>query len=151
MNEVLLEGVVITSLKEIFDPKGSVLHMIRADDPEYNGFGECYFSEINPGFVKAWKFHKKQTQNFTVPFGKIRLILFDSRENSKTKGKIQEIILGRPENYQRVTIPPQIWYGFTCISKEKAFIANFTDVPHDPTESERLPEHNSFIPFTWSQ
>ncbi|ALO25995.1 MULTISPECIES: dTDP-4-dehydrorhamnose 3,5-epimerase family protein [Leptospira] len=151
MNEVLLEGIVITSLKEIFDPKGSVLHMIRVDDPEYNGFGECYFSEVNPGSIKAWKIHKKQTQNFTVPSGKIRLILFDPREDSKTKGKVQEIILGRPGNYQRVTIPPRIWYGFTCISEKKAFVANITDIPHDPAESERLPEYDPFIPFTWSQ
>lgn len=151
MNEVLLEGIVITSLKEIFDPKGSVLHMIRVDDPEYNGFGECYFSEVNPGSIKAWKIHKKQTQNFTVPSGKIRLILFDSREDSKTKGKVQEIILGRPGNYQRVTIPPRIWYGFTCISEKKAFVANITDIPHDPAESERLPECDPFIPFTWNQ
>ncbi|PJZ27789.1 dTDP-4-dehydrorhamnose 3,5-epimerase, partial [Leptospira kmetyi] len=62
-----LEGVIATPLKEIFDPKGSVLHMIRADDPEYKGFGECYFSEVNPGAIKAWKLHTKQTQNFTVP------------------------------------------------------------------------------------
>ncbi|WP_078129392.1 dTDP-4-dehydrorhamnose 3,5-epimerase family protein [Leptospira alexanderi] len=151
MNEVLLEGIVITSLKEIFDPKGSVLHMIRVDDPEYNGFGECYFSEVNPGSIKAWKIHKKQTQNFAVPSGKIRLILFDPREDSKTKGKVQEIILGRPGNYQRVKIPPRIWYGFTCVSKEKAFVANFTDMPHDPAESERLPEYDPLIPFTWGQ
>ncbi|EKQ90396.1 WxcM-like protein [Leptospira borgpetersenii serovar Javanica str. UI 09931] len=125
--------------------------MIRVDDPEYNGFGECYFSEVNPGSIKAWKIHKKQTQNFTVPSGKIRLILFDPREDSKTKGKVQEIILGRPGNYQRVTIPPRIWYGFTCISEKKAFVANITDIPHDPAESERLPEYDPFIPFTWSQ
>ncbi len=67
MNKVLLEGVVITSLKEIFDPRGSVLHMIRIDDPEYNGFGECYFSEINPRAVKAWKFHKNKRKILRFP------------------------------------------------------------------------------------
>lgn len=150
MNDSCLEGVLITPLKEIFDPKGSVLHMIRVDDSEYKGFGECYFSEVNPGSVKAWKLHTKQTQNFTVPLGKIKLVLFDNRENSGTRGKIQEIILGRPENYQRVKIPPKVWYGFTCISEEKALIANFTDIPHDPDESERLLESDSSIPFIWN-
>ncbi|PJZ58158.1 dTDP-4-dehydrorhamnose 3,5-epimerase [Leptospira barantonii] len=148
--ESFLEGVIVTSLKEIFDPKGSVLHMIRVDDPEYKGFGECYFSEVSPGAIKAWKLHTKQTQNFTVPVGKIKLVLFDDRENSSTKGKIQEIILGRPGHYQRVKIPPKIWYGFTCVSEEKAMIANFTDIPHDPNESERLPESDPLVPFTWS-
>ncbi len=140
----------MTPLKEIFDPKGSVLHMMRSDDPEYSSFGECYFSEVNPGIVKAWKFHKKQTQNFTVPIGKIKLVLYDNREGSITKGKVQEIILGRPGYYQRIKIPPRIWYGFACVSDEKAFVANFTDIPHDPEESERLPECDISIPFVWS-
>ncbi|PJZ43579.1 dTDP-4-dehydrorhamnose 3,5-epimerase [Leptospira kmetyi] len=145
-----LEGVIATPLKEIFDPKGSVLHMIRADDPEYKGFGECYFSEVNPGAIKAWKLHTKQTQNFTVPSGRIKLVLFDNREYSSTKGRVQEILLGRPGHYQRVKIPPKIWYGFTCVSDEKALIANFTDIPHDPNESQRLPETDPLVPFTWS-
>ncbi|EQA54920.1 WxcM-like protein [Leptospira kmetyi serovar Malaysia str. Bejo-Iso9] len=145
-----LEGVIATPLKEIFDPKGSVLHMIRADDPEYKGFGECYFSEVNPGAIKAWKLHTKQTQNFTVPSGRIKLVLFDNREHSSTKGRVQEILLGRPGHYQRVKIPPKIWYGFTCVSDEKALIANFTDIPHDPNESQRLPETDPLVPFTWS-
>ncbi|AOP33700.1 dTDP-4-dehydrorhamnose 3,5-epimerase [Leptospira tipperaryensis] len=150
MSEETLEGVIITPLKEIFDPKGSVLHMIRSDDPEYISFGECYFSEVNPGSIKAWKIHKRQTQNFTVPKGKIKLVLYDTRNESKTKGKIQELILGRPDQYQRVKIPPMLWYGFTCISEEKALIVNFTDIPHDPTESERLPDQDSSIPFQWN-
>ncbi|RHX78259.1 dTDP-4-dehydrorhamnose 3,5-epimerase family protein [Leptospira yasudae] len=149
MNSEILEGVVITPLKEIFDPKGSVLHMIRSDDSEYSSFGECYFSEVNPGSVKAWKFHKRQTQNFTVPMGRIKLVLYDNRDGSSTKGKIQELVLGRPDHYQRIKIPPRIWYGFTCVSVEKAFIVNFTDIPHDPSESERLPECDSSIPFNW--
>ncbi|TGK24529.1 dTDP-4-dehydrorhamnose 3,5-epimerase [Leptospira yasudae] len=149
MNSEILEGVVITPLKEIFDPKGSVLHMMRSDDSEYSSFGECYFSEVNPGSVKAWKFHKRQTQNFTVPMGRIKLVLYDNRDGSSTKGKIQELVLGRPDHYQRIKIPPRIWYGFTCVSVEKAFIVNFTDIPHDPSESERLPEYDSSIPFNW--
>ncbi|WP_036096998.1 dTDP-4-dehydrorhamnose 3,5-epimerase family protein [Leptospira weilii] len=149
MSQEMLEGVVVIPLKEIFDPKGSVLHMMRCDDPEYSSFGECYFSEVNPGAVKAWKFHKRQTQNFAVPIGRIQLVLYDNREGSKTKGQIREFILGRPGHYQRIKIPPRIWYGFTCISDEKAFVANFTDIPHDPTESDRLSEDDLSIPFIW--
>ncbi|PJZ29741.1 cupin domain-containing protein, partial [Leptospira kmetyi] len=84
---------------------------------------------MNPGAIKAWKLHTKQTQNFTVPSGRIKLVLFDNREHSSTKGRVQEILLGRPGHYQRVKIPPKIWYGFTCVSDEKALIANFTDIP----------------------
>ncbi len=150
MSGVNLEGVVITLLKEIFDPKGSVLHMIRSDDSEFVSFGECYFSEINPGAVKAWKFHQKQTQNFAVPSGQIKLVLYDDREGSSTRGALQEVILGRPNDYKRIKIPPRVWYGFTCVSQNTALIVNFTDIPHDPSESNRLPDNDRSIPYIWN-
>lgn len=146
-----LPGVVISPLKEIFDLKGSVLHVLRSDDPDFREFGECYFSEVNPSAVKAWKLHKKQTQNFSVPVGKIKLVLYDNRSESDSKGCIQEIILGRPGDYSRVKIPPMIWYGFTCTSQKTALILNVTDFPHDPAESERLPDDDDLIPYKWNK
>ncbi|MCW7462955.1 dTDP-4-dehydrorhamnose 3,5-epimerase family protein [Leptospira limi] len=149
MSAILL-GIVISPLKEIFDPKGSVLHMMRSDDPEFTSFGECYISEVNFGSVKAWKFHKKQTQNFSVPSGQIKLVLYDDRDDSPTKGNLQEVVLGRPNEYKRIKIPPRIWYGFTCVSENTALIVNFTDIPHDPLESNRLPDNDPSIPYQWN-
>ena len=40
----LIDGLKISDLKEITDPKGSVLHMLRNDDELFKSFGECYFS-----------------------------------------------------------------------------------------------------------
>ena len=144
-----IEGVKLTPLKEISDYRGSVLHMLRCDSPDYVKFGECYFSEILIDAIKAWKKHNIQTQNIAVPIGKVKLVLYDSRKKSMTKGNLLIIELGRPDAYQRVTIPPQVWYGFKCISKSPALLINCADYPHSISESEVLDITDPFIPYTW--
>jgi dTDP-4-dehydrorhamnose 3,5-epimerase len=145
-----IQGVSVTVLNEIKDERGSVLHMMRADVPGFIGFGECYFSEVLPGAVKAWKKHLRQTQNIAVPAGRIKLVIFDPREKSVTRGTLNAIELGRPDAYARITIPPGLWYGFACIGETPAILANCADIPHDKMESEILAFSDSSIPFSWS-
>ena len=147
--EVNIDGVVLTGLAQIVDERGAVLHMIRADSNDFMGFGKCYFSEVLPGKIKAWKLHKRHTQNLVVPVGTVRIVLYDVREHSKTHGVLREILLGRPKAYYRLTIPPGIWYGFACVGKSPALLANCTDFPHDKSESEACPLDDTRIPFSW--
>lgn len=144
-----IEGVIIQNLKIISDNRGSVLHMLRNDSSLFNVFGEIYFSEINPKTIKAWKFHKSLTQNIAVLMGKVRLVLYDNRPSSKTLGKIVEHEIGRDNNYCLVQIPPMLWYGFQSLDNQKALIANCTDQPHNPLESESIPIDSDKIPFQW--
>ncbi|RHX91201.1 dTDP-4-dehydrorhamnose 3,5-epimerase [Leptospira yasudae] len=149
MKDTMIEGVFLAPLKEIEDPKGSVLHMQKCTDEGFTTFGECYFSEVNPGSVKAWKIHSKQTQNLAIPVGRILLVLYDPRETSASFSKIMEIQLGRPDAYYRIKIPYGIYYGFQCISSQVALIVNCADIPHDPQESKKLDINDSAIPYRW--
>ena len=149
MVQSLIEGMTLTELRQIGDDRGAVLHMIRADAPEFTCFGECYFSEVRPGAVKAWKRHHSQTQNLAVPIGRIRLVIYDDRETSPTSGKVQILELGRPDAYLRLQIPPGLWYGFTCVSSMPALLANCADLPHDPAESDIRPINHPAIPYQW--
>jgi dTDP-4-dehydrorhamnose 3,5-epimerase len=144
-----IDGIIITELRQISDARGSVLHMLRCDAPEFIRFGECYFSELLPGAIKAWKRHRAQTQNLAVPTGRIRLVIYDDREHSATQGNLQIMELGRPDAYLRVRIPPGLWYGFTCISAIPALLANCADLPHDPIESEVRAVNDPAIPYEW--
>jgi dTDP-4-dehydrorhamnose 3,5-epimerase len=146
---IQIEGVTITQLQEIKDDRGAVLHMLRSDSEDFTHFGECYFSEILPGVIKAWKKHKEQTQNLAVPVGRIQLVIYDNRENSLTRGNTIILELGRPDDYHRVKIPPGLWYGFKCISSFSALIANCADSPHRRNESEILDLHDKSIPYFW--
>ena len=133
-----IAGVSLTPLREIADARGAVLHMLRADAPEFRGFGECYFSEVHPRAIKAWKRHLRQTQNVAVPVGRTRFVIIDDREGSQTRGQLDVIELGRPDAYARLQIPPLVWYGFIGISDCPALVANCADLPHDPSESQAL-------------
>lgn len=144
-----IDGVLVTQLRQIVDERGAVLHMLRVDTPDFDEFGEIYFSEVVPGAVKAWKRHGRQTQNFAVPSGRIRLVIFDDREGSRTRGNLQTLEVGRPDAYCRVRVPPGLWYGFACIGEAPALLANCADMPHDPSESTSLQQNDPSVPYQW--
>ena len=111
-------------------------------------FGEIYFSMVYPGVVKGWHLHRRMTLNYAVVVGMIKLVLYDDRPRSRTKGRIQEIFLGGL-NYALVVIPPKVWNGFKGIGQTPAIVANCATIPHDPREIVRLdPMHNP-IPYDW--
>ena len=144
-----IDGVLVTDLRQIIDERGAVLHHMRRDAPEFTTFGECYFSEMVPGAVKAWKRHREQTQHLAVPIGRVRFVIYDDRESSPTQDKIQIVELGRPNDYNRLRIPRGLWYGFTCLNDQAALVANCVDLPHDPADTELRPEDDSRIPYRW--
>ena len=144
-----IDGVLVTELRQIIDERGAVLHHMRRDAPEFTTFGECYFSEILPGVVKAWKRHREQTHHLAVPIGRVRFVIYDDRESSPTHDKIQIVELGRPNDYNRLRIPRGLWYGFTCLNDQPALVANCVDLPHDPADTELRPEDDSRIPYRW--
>lgn len=150
ITENLIEGILITPLEQIMDERGGVFHIIKASSTGFHGFGEAYISKINEGKIKAWKFHREMTQNFIVPFGKMKLVLFDNRDSSKSKGVINVIYLDDNNNYKRVTIPPEIWYGFECQSSDFCLLMNVSNLEHNPNESISIPYiENKIIPYSW--
>ena len=144
----MIEGVKITSLKRIDDERGSVLTMLRSDFSVFKSFGEIYFSKIYHNAIKAWHFHKLMTLNYVTVHGSIKLVLYDDREGSSTKGKVQEIMLSNKNPYL-VSIPPKIWNGFCSANNEDAILANCSDIPHDKDEIVRLPFDDPKFPYKW--
>ena len=144
----MIEGVVITPLKQIFDERGKVMHMLREDSSIFSRFGEIYFSCTNPGAIKAWHLHKQMTLNYAVIYGEIKCVLYDDRPNSKTRGCVEEYFLS-PENYCLVTVPPLIWNGFKGIRQKVSIVANCATIPHDPNEIERKSADDPSIPYDW--
>jgi dTDP-4-dehydrorhamnose 3,5-epimerase len=144
----LIDGVEIHPLRRIPDERGSVMHMLRRDDPWFRQFGEIYFSTVNPGAIKAWHLHRRMTLNYAVVTGSIKLVLYDARESSPTKGEIAEIFTGE-HDYSLVTIPPDIWNGFKGISTVPAIVANCATEPHDPAEILRMDPFSDRINYDW--
>jgi dTDP-4-dehydrorhamnose 3,5-epimerase len=144
----MIKDVLIKPLTKIPDERGCILPMLRSDWEDFRGFGEIYFSLVYQGIIKGWHLHKKMTLNYVVVQGMIKLVLFDPREHSETKGEIQEIFLGDMK-YALVQIPPGIWNGFKGISNPHALVANCSDIPHDSSEIVRLDPFSNEIPYQW--
>lgn len=145
----MIEGVHIRTLKQIPDERGKVMHMLRRDDPWFERFGEIYFSTVYPGVIKGWHLHSRMTLNYAVVAGMIKLVLFDDRNTSPTRGELMEIFTGE-DNYALITVPPGIWNGFKGIGKTPAIVANCATEPHDPEEISRLDPFSSTIPYDWA-
>ena len=142
----MIKGVKITKLKIIQDDRGKVMHMLRKDSEVFKNFGEIYFSTIYFDKIKAWHLHKESTLNYTCVKGKVRLVLFDDRSDSLSKGSIQEIILS-PNDYNLVTIPNNIWNGFKGLDKDESIIANCLDMPHNENEMVRIDPFDKTIKY----
>lgn len=151
MGRRIINGVSITPLKEIPTNGGVVLHMLRADSPVFLSFGEIYFSEVKLGIIKGWKRHFEMSQNFAVPRGLIKFVLYDDRTDSPTCGLVQECILGRPDSYCLLSMPPLIWYSFACISKEEGLISNLASRMHCQVKSEQRALECPEIPYSWGE
>jgi dTDP-4-dehydrorhamnose 3,5-epimerase len=145
----MIDGVIVTPLKQIVDERGKVMHMLRADAPHFTSFGEIYFSCAYPGSIKAWHRHRRMTLNYAVPHGRIKFVLFDDRPGSASRGEIMELFLG-PDSYNLVTVPPLVWNGFKGLGTEMAIVANCASIPHDPEEIERRDPFDAAIRYDWS-
>jgi len=145
----MIEGVGVYPLRQIPDERGKIMHMLRADAPHFERFGEIYFSMVHPGVIKGWHLHTVMTLNYAVLIGTIKLVLFDERNGSASKGQLMELFPGEA-NYILVRIPPGIWNGYKCVGSTPAMVANCATHPHDPDEMQRLDPFDKRIPYDWS-
>ena len=148
----MIEGIKVKRLKIIPDERGRLMEILRRDDDLFQKFGQVYMTTAYPGVVKAWHYHKKQTDNFTCVKGKMRLGLYDAREGSSTKGNVEEYTIG-PEEPLLVQIPPEVYHGFKCVSTEEAIVINTVTEPYDLNDPDeyRVDAFDNDIPFDWGK
>lgn len=144
----MIHGVKIKPLRKICDERGMIMHMLRCDDPDFEKFGEIYFSTAYPGVIKGWHEHRKQTQNYAVIEGMVKLVLYDNRPDSPTHKELMEVFIGE-DNYQLVRIPAGVINGFKAIGTEIAIVANCTTIPHDSDEMIRYDPLADKVPYKW--
>jgi len=145
----MINGVQVIPLKRIPDERGTIMHMLRTTDPHFQQFGEIYFSTIYKDVIKGWHLHREMSLNYACIHGRIKLVLFDDREQSSTRGELMEVFLG-PDNYSLVIIPPEVWNGFKGMSDPVSIVANCCTHAHDPSRSSRLDPFDNHIPYNWN-
>ena len=145
----MIDGVLVHPLRQIPDERGKIMHMLRCDDPHFERFGEVYFSVVYPGVIKGWHLHREMSLNYAVVSGMIKLVLYDDRPDSSTRGELQELFIG-DSNYVLVRIPPGVWNGFKGVGVGPAIVANCATLPHDPDEIVRMDPFDNHIPYDWA-
>jgi dTDP-4-dehydrorhamnose 3,5-epimerase len=143
-----IEGVRVIPKRRVPDERGTVFHMLKVTDPEFQQFGEIYFSTVYPGVIKGWHRHRGMTLNYACPVGRIKLVIYDDRAESPTGGTLMEVFLGC-DNHSLAVIPPEVWNGFKGMSAPYSLVANCATVPHDPSRSDRLDPFDNHIPYKW--
>jgi dTDP-4-dehydrorhamnose 3,5-epimerase len=133
MGTKLLDQIEVTPLKRIQTLGGDILKALMRNEDSYNEFGEAYFSEVMPGAVKAWKFHRSMTLNLVVPKGKVKFVFCDEN-NGTTMFREEEI---GDHRYARITVRPGVWFGFKGIDEQTSIVLNIANILHDPNEVDR--------------
>ncbi len=145
-----IEGVWVKDLLVIPDERGRLMEILRNDDEGFTRFGQVYLSTTYPGVVKAWHLHKAQDDNFCCVRGMIKLVLYDPRDDSPTKGMLAEHFLG-DHNQQLVRVPAGVYHGWKCVSREEALVVNVPNEPYrrEAPDEHRAPWNTPDIPYSW--
>jgi len=146
----MIDGVKLKDLKLIPDERGRLMEILRADDEWFEKFGQVYMTTAYPGVVKAWHYHKLQTDNMAVIKGMMKVVLYDAREDSPTYEEVNEFFLGE-HNFKLIQIPKMVYHGFKCIGAEEAIVINIPTETYDyknPDEY-RVDPYKNDIPYNW--
>jgi dTDP-4-dehydrorhamnose 3,5-epimerase len=147
----LIQGIQIKQLRWITDERGKLMEMLRSDDSIFQKFGQVYVTTCYPGVVKAWHYHKKQDDNFVVIKGMAKVVLYDQRSDSSTKGRVNEFFVGE-DNPVLIHIPHLVLHGFKAYGSEPAYVINAVTEPYNPQQPDefRIDPFNNDVPYDWA-
>lgn len=145
----MIDGVIVKNLKRIPDERGWLVEILRGDWDVYEKFGQVYATAAHRDVVKAWHMHKKQTDHLACIKGRAKIVLWDGREGSKTKGEINEFDAS-DEKPVLIKIPPKVWHGFKAVGGEAILMNAPTELyDYENPDEHRLPPDTDKIPYDW--
>ena len=147
----LIHGVQVKQLRWIPDERGKLMEMLRRDEPMFEKFGQVYVTTCYPGVVKGWHYHQKQSDNMVVIKGMAKVVLYDQREDSPTKGLVNEFFIGE-DNPMLISIPRLVLHGFKAYGSEPAYVVNTVTEPynHEQPDEFRIDPFDNDIPYDWT-
>lgn len=146
----LIDGVRVKVLKPLPDERGKLMELLRSDEPIFERFGQAYVTVCKPRIVKGWHYHKKQVDHFICLGGEAKVVLYDSREGSRTRGGINEFAMSW-EKPILVKIPTFVIHGFTASGNKEAMILNLpTELYcYENPDEFRINPFGAEVPYQW--
>ena len=139
-------------MKKNVDERGYLCELLRKDWSIFSTFAMAYFSVTHPGVVRAWHRHPRtrQQDHMCVLQGMAKIVVYDNREGSSSKGSINEFTIGE-DNLVLLRIPGECWHGFKALGSKPVLLVNFPTMlySHEEPDEERLPLDTNKIPYDW--
>ena len=143
-----IDGVQMVDLKRFHDDGGSLTELGRLQGGVHAalpGFEvkQVNYSELEPGAIKAFHLHRRQTDVwFVPPADKMLLVLLDVRAESRSRNVHRRLVVGDGTS-RLVRIPPGVAHGVKNLAPTRGRIIYFVDTHFspDPDQSDegRLP------------
>ena len=146
-----IHDVVIKKLTTHSDDRGYFREIVREDDQLLRHFGQSSITKTYPGVIKAFHWHNDQDDVWYVVDGMARVVLYDRRAGSPTKGVTQVVYAGE-DNPVAVLIPAGIAHGYQVLGQKPVVLfyhVTKTYDPHEPDE-QRIAFDDPEIGFDWS-
>ena len=147
----MIQEVKIKDIRVSGDDRGDFREVLKLSDNLTKKIAQVSIGTTHPGLIKAFHWHTSQDDVFYVLSGNIQLVLYDGRDNSKTKGETQVLRLGESYKPQAVYIPRGVYHGYKIIGDKDArvlYIMNNEYNPSQPDE-QRVDFDDKKIGFDW--
>jgi dTDP-4-dehydrorhamnose 3,5-epimerase len=145
-----IAGVRLVEVKNVLGDSGHVTELLRRDwfAGEEIVVDQAFQLTLQPNGVSAWHVHMNTTDRLFPSAGQVKIVLYDSRADSKTHGLVNEFRLGerRPG---LVIIPPGVWHGVRNVLAVESRVVNFVDSAYRYADPDhwRLPVETDQIPY----
>ena len=147
-----IDGVTVREVRHVPRDHGVITEIFR---PEWDPTGlpviHIYQSRLFAGALGAWSCHKRSTDRLFVNQGHLKIVLYDDRDESKTRGTVMQLIAGdvRP---CLIVLPPGIWHGLHNVGNSDALVINCPTEAYNYKDPDhyRLPFDSPEIPHKWN-
>ena len=147
-----IEGVQIRTYDLWPDDRGYFLEVIRLQQGLAAGFApqttQVSAALSYPGTIKAFHFHRFQTDLWVPAQGMFQVALVDMRPDSPTYGVKNTMYVGQLKPWQ-ILIPPGVGHGYKVVGENAAMLVYVTNQLYNPKDEGRIPYHDSSIAYDW--
>ena len=146
----MIQGVQILECKKHADDRGFLCEVAKKSRLKDFDWKQTNFTVAHPDVIKAFHWHKKQTDLWFCISGNIQAVLYDRREDSPTNGETQTVILGE-HNFVALLIPQGVAHGYRVLGNSPAGLVYLVDQEYDPAnpDEERIAYDDKNIGFSW--
>lgn len=150
-----IEGLRFRPTRPVPHEDGTVTEVARRSWAEIDhDIVHVHVTTTQPGRIRAWGLHQRSTDRLVVVKGLVSIVVYDGRNESPTKGALNEFKVSE-RNPGILVIPPRLYHGWKNLGTDEAFIINMPTSQYDYDEPDALdlpydaPAASTVVPWRW--